>query len=302
VALAIGICIVLLASWNLTEASILRWRIETSEGVITIRQTDVPPGTMLVMDPEFIAEREVTRRISGSQSHIAVANIRLLFSSIFALIGLAGVILLCFFRKKFYQIIPLLIITLAPLILLTLSSQYGELLPRIYLFALPGMAFLGAMLLDVKKRVPIFIICLLLIACCPLHVISRYGNQASDYLSRAQLSGVTFFHDNTAGGYVVGAWPIGLRRDIERYQHESLQGAVWEDSKLVFTEDVLQNLPCYVSISRRDKARQELAKGDIEFFNEIEKTLKTDTGCGFIYHNPDLRLYIYEEPLCGNGL
>jgi len=293
VVLVIMACVIMVACWNFIGArGIVEERVEGGGAY----------WELLVFEPELIVEREVALRVSGSQSHIAVVNIRLLFSSIFALIGLAGVILLCFFRRKFKLVIPLLIIILAPLILLTFSSQYGELLPRIYLFALPGMAFFGAMLLDVKKKIVVFVMCLLLIVCCPLHVISRYGNQASYYLSQAQLSGVTFFHDKTAGGYVVGAWPIGVMRDIERYQQDSIEKTVWEDSRLVFTEDVLQNLPCYVSINRKDKAQQELVKGNIEFINEIEKTLKTDTGCGFIYHNPDLRLYIYEKPLCGNGL
>lgn len=291
--LVVMACVILIACWNLTGA----------RGIVVER---VEGGGaywgLLVFDPGLIVEREVVLRVSGSQSHIAITNIRLLFSSIFALIGLVGVIMLCFFRRKFKLVIPLLIITLAPLILLTFSYQYGELLPRIYFFALPGMAFFGAMLLDVKKKVPVVIVCLLLIACCPLHVISRYGNQAFDYISPAQLSGVTFFHDRAEGGYVAGAWPIGLMRDIESYKQDTLEQAVWEDSRLVFTEDVLRNLPCYVSISRKDKARQELLKGNIEFINEIEQTLKTDTGCGFIYHNPDLGLYIYEKPLCGNGL
>jgi len=122
VVLVIMACVILVACWNLTGArGIVEEKVEGGGAY----------WELLVFEPGLIVEREVALRVSGSQSHIAITNIRLLFSSIFALIGLAGVILLCFFRRNFKLVIPLLIITLAPLILLTLSSLYGEVLPRI---------------------------------------------------------------------------------------------------------------------------------------------------------------------------
>lgn len=329
-ALVVGICIVLLASWNLTEARMLERKIKTSEGFVTIQQTTPPDGavvdtakpsdgivepvsppdkttesirppdetieptmpsrTILVLDPELIAEREITRRMSGSQEHISLVRIRLLFSGIFALIGLAGAILVCVFRRNLKTGVPLFIISLAPLMLLILSSQYGELLPRIYLFTLPGMAYFGAILIDIKSRKLIIILCLLPIILCPLHVISRYGNQEMDYISQPELMGADFFYRTTSSGYVIGSWPMGVMKEIDKYRQISMIGLNWHNVEAFITKQS-KDIPFYVSIGRQDEKRYEFFRGNNYSITEIQEIVINNIHGDSIYKNQDLILY-----------
>jgi len=177
------------------------------------------------------------------------------------------------------------------LILLSLSYQYGELLPRIYLFALPGMAYFGAMLLDIKSRILPIILCLVLVILCPLHVISHYGNQEVDYISQAELSGVNFFHDNVSGGHVLGSWPIGVMKDIDKYTHTNIGGVNWGNIDSLIAWQTKKDMPVYVSISRQDEKRQELFRGNTDYIDEIKDIVSSIKHCDSIYNNPDLVLY-----------
>ena len=212
-ALAVGACLIILMVWNLTGAGgFVQKRLPTSEQTTLIGPT-LPPGEappssetppaeepppkeepprrgMIILDPEVLVEREITGHLSGSESHIDVAKVRILFAGIFVLIGLAGVISALVMRKNLKTTITLLAITIAPLVLVVLSGHYArEILTRLYLFALPGMAYFGAVLLDTKRSAVTTILCLLLIMAIPLHVIASYGNQELDYFSPGHLPG-----------------------------------------------------------------------------------------------------------------
>jgi hypothetical protein len=180
-------------------------------------------------------------------------------------------------------------------VLVTLSGHYDrEILTRLYLFALPGMAYFGASLLNIKKGAVAVILCLLLIIAIPLHVITQYGNQELDYFSPAQLSGMHFFYNETSRGLATGDWTLGKMKNIEQYHYTTLERLEWENGRLVLEEGMEQYLPYYIGISRQNRAWYEWFQGNTQFIDEIEKSLNNAVNCDFIYNNPDLKLYISE--------
>jgi len=254
-----------------------------------------PPRGMIILDPEVLVDREVTGHLSGSESHADIAGIRILFSGIFALIGLAGAILAFVARRDFKTNLSLLAITVIPLVLVTLSGHYArEILTRLYLFTLPGMAYFSVSLLNIKKGAVAIILCLLLIIALPLHVITQYGNQELDYFSPAQLSGMRFFHNETSQGLAIGAWTMGKMKNIEQYRNTSLERLEWENGRLALEERMEQYSPYYIGISRQNRARYGWFQGNPQFIDEIEQSLNNAVNCNFIYNNPDLKLYISE--------
>lgn len=316
-ALVVGACLVILMAWNLTGAgSFIQARLP-QEGEVAIVQPELPPPGeallpgetppgeapsteelprrgMIILDPEVLAEREVISHLSGSQSHADVVKVRILFAGMFVLIGLWGLISALIIRKNFKTTIALLAITVAPIVLVTLSGHYArEILTRIYVFTLPGMAYFGASLFDVKKRAVPVLLCLLLIIAIPLHVIASYGNQELDYFSPGQKAGTDFFHKDTSQGLVFGAWPMGMVKNIEQYHNTDLEWLEWEDGRLVL-KGPFKDLPHYIGISRQNRARYEWFQGNTEFISEIEQRLQSTVNCNFIYNNPDLKLYICE--------
>jgi len=280
-ALVTGACLLFLVTWNLTGAgSFAKTRLPEPREVAVV-QLMPPPKEMLLLNPEVLAEREVTGHLSGSESHADIAGIRILFSGIFALIGLAGAILAFVARRDFKTNLSLLAITVIPLVLVTLSGHYArEILTRLYLFTLPGMAYFGVSLLNIKRGAVAIILCLLLIIAIPLHVITQYGNQELDYLSPAQLSGMRFFHNETSRGLATGDRTLGKMKNIEQYLPISSLGRLeWENGRLVLEEWMEQYLPYYIGISRQDRAYYEWFRGNTQFIDEIEccQSAKWDT-------------------------
>jgi len=156
------------------------------------------------------------------------------------------------------------------------------------------MAYFGSMLLDTKSKIPLLILCLVLIICSPLHVMSRYGNQELDYISPAQLSGMVFFHDRVTEGFVAGTFPIGQMRNLDQYRRFSFEWISLEKGKLVFSNRPL-DWPRYISISRQEKIGSEFQRGDTTFYTNIEGWLYSATNCNSIYANTDINLYTFED-------
>ncbi len=282
--LTAAVCLAILLAWNLTVAwDFMKYRIPFIS------------GGSFIFDLSVITESEVTSHLSGSSSHADVARIKLLHGSLFALIGLAGLISALVKRKDLRTTIFLLAITAIPLTLVVLAGHYGrEILTRIYAFVLPGLAYFGTLLFATSKRVVVTVLCLLFIMAVPLNIIATYGNQELDYFSPGQRAGTFFFHDKSLQGLTFGGMPIGTVKNIERYYRLSLDNLKWDDNQLAVPGRLRQYLPYYISISRQDRAWYEWFMDDTQFIGETEQQLQSAANYNFIYNNPDLKLYIYE--------
>jgi len=251
----------------------------------------------LIFDLSVLTEREVTGHIIGSESHIDIAIVRLIHTGLFALIGLAGFISCLVMRKNLKTTFSLLAITLTTLPLVVLSGFYAmEILTRVYTFALPGLAFFGASLLDIKRKMVAFILSFIFIVSIPLYLIASYGNQEFDYFSPGQQAGLFFFHDMTRQGLVFGAFPIGTFANIEEYHNIGLERLEWKDDRLVVAPRFTKIYSAYyIGINRQNRVHYEWLLGNPDFIRETEQQLQGATNCNFIYYSPDLSLYISEK-------
>jgi len=304
IAFVIAACLILFISWSLTGAKgSMEGRVHSTEGFVTVQQPSTSgeiTKTVLVLDPELIMEREITGHMLGNQAHIVLANIKILFSVTFALIGLAGVIIICLFKRDLRMGITVLVITLAPLILVSLSFHYGnmlrgEILTKLYLYTLPGMAYFGAMALRPKGRMSVLILVLLLIISCPLHVMCEYGNQEADYISAGEVSGMEFFNDKTTKGYVIGAWPMGWMETPDRYRQQQLQTVDWEGEDPFYLTGNYKKLDRYIGISKHDEKQFSWLYGQTSYIDRVKLRLESDTHITSFYRNPYLELYFRDR-------
>ena len=152
-----------------------------------------------------------------------------------------------------------------------------------------------ATLLDVKSRVPLVGLCLLLAVGGPMHVVTHYGNQELDYFPREIVSGLHFFDDKTVGGYVTGAFPVGKTRNVDRYQRIGWEGLEWIDNRLLTDQQTELPTPHYIAIDRRHRAKHEFFYGDTDFIKHTEAALRRASSYAFIYDNACFQLYINDN-------
>lgn len=285
-ALVVALCFVLLVGWNLAGAG---GYVKPIVGNIA---TSGATGefSALILGPEAVTEAQITSRLIGSESHIAVAKSRVLFSAIFALIGLLGAIWVCLVKRDFKIGVLVLAVALAPLILVPLQplTYSGELLQRLYLLGLAPMAYFGASLLDIRKRAVILILCFILIIAVPLHIISYYGNQALDYYSPSQAAGVNFFRDKTGECYVTEAYSTGAMCEPLRHHFIPLR----KEGDILAPEEFGNDLPHYVGISRQARGYYSFIETAPRFLEKIERVLSGSGDYNFVYNSSGLQLYV----------
>ena len=272
-------------------------RVENQDSTIEAPIPEIPerkePSGTFTINPQTIVKTEIIGHLRGSESHIAVVKARILHSSIFALIGIAGAIYALIIRRK-YEAVPILALALTPLLFLPISGHYGEeLLQRVYMFSLPFMACFSALLLDVRGKLPWLILCLLLIFATPLKVMNGYGNQPMDYFPEAQVVGLKFFDNNTTHGYVTGASPLGNTSNLLQYRLLSYSQLLWQEDKMF--SQAGGELPHYVAISNRDRARYGWFLGDDKYIGKIEQLLNNAVNCSLVYRNPIFILYVSDN-------
>jgi len=261
----------------------------------TPQEPGQPSGTMLTFGPVDVVESEINLRVSGSESHIAVAKSRILFSAIFVIIGLVGFALSRKARDALGNDIAALAIVAAALFLFVPMIAYvyqGGLLPRVYWFALPPMAYFGAKWF--KNRIATLVLCFLLLVGFPLHVIAHYGNAGLDYFPQGQVSAAYFFHDKTTGGIVAVAPLSGRVKNIEHYR-SLFYNVFLVGGEVVVPEPGRGQVPWYISINQQQRAKFQLLDGSTQLIDQVEEQLDNSTSYNLFYNNPDVKLYVGES-------
>ena len=113
----------------------------------------------------------------------------------------------------------------APFLLLGLQSYGGEMLLRIYLYALPAVIFFGAALFyptpatgtSWRNTAALGLACAVLLSCC---MVSRYGNEAMDVIRPQDVQAVRYLYQISEPGATLVAlsWDVPWQyKDIEKY-------------------------------------------------------------------------------------
>jgi len=170
-------------------------------------------------------------RLGGSSGHEVVVYIRTIMTV--ALWVLAGVG--CLRRiGRGHRDFSFALLALAPFPLIAAQSYGGEMLLRVYLFALPFMAFFVATIayphegVGSSWRTTATILTISLLAMGAFFV-NRYGNERQDYFTPAEVQAATFLYDTAPkdslilAGTVKAPWKF---RDYEYHKHIALSDRV----------------------------------------------------------------------------
>lgn len=226
-----------------------------------------------------------TLLLAGTKNHQIVCVLRIILSSIFALIGVFGVIYSVKVSKRFKELLPYICIAVSPLLLLLLGGYYASsIIERVYLYCLPGMAYFGARVLVVyKRRIIAVLLVVILIITIPLHIVSTYGNQAIDYLSDNCIKGIEYtmqmFRQDVESGKrgsppVLDAFPLSGRNTIE---------------KILNSND--KCIGMYIWLTSRDREWCERILGDVDVYYKCLSIMTVHPVYQLVYSNPDFRLY-----------
>jgi len=251
------------------------------------------PGRTIIFIPAVLVEGQIGAYLAGSESHSAVSKVRLLFSMMFAIIGLSGVVVSCRDKKERSIALFVLVMALAPLILIFVPYG-GRMVLKLYFVSLIPMAYFGARLWETRKKAVVVGLCLFLIVSGPLHIVAHYGNQEYDYISSDQMEGLEYFHNNTSGGYVIGLEQPWLMRNLEKYHSLPFHSLRWNEGeiKVSMSRGVK---PTYLIITRQDRVFYEFLVNAPQFVGEVEELLVNTRNCELVYDNPDFRYYLIES-------
>jgi hypothetical protein len=169
----------------------------------------------------------VVDRVGGSEGHTLVVRARLIFTGLLWLAALAGAIIRLRGGLRTWS---LAILALAPFMLPFLQPYGGEIVLRVYLFALPAVAVLVAsLILAVAGSAPRRAGAVVLIVSVGLmgaFLLTRHGNDRVWLFSRDEATIVDRVYDIAAPGSVLAAPSTALPWQHRRYaelEHVSLE-------------------------------------------------------------------------------
>jgi len=242
---------------------------------------------------QMVTEQTMATTEVGNPSHDAVAQIRIITALLFGAIAAAGGLLSWKQRHDAHTDITIAAIAVGcGFFVVVLGTVYGTtLFQRFLLFLMPAIAYFAVKLLH--SRITAVLLGLFMLVALPLSFIGMYGNQATDYIPPACLTGANFFQDNTDHGFVTGAMPIGRMKYQEAYYFKTYdEGLQWQDDRLV---SLGGSLPHYICIGSIERAKYAFLYDKPDFVDEVQSKLEASTNCNAVYANPDMTLYLDES-------
>jgi hypothetical protein len=247
----------------------------------------------------------MTDRMSGSRGHEIVVYLRTGMTVAFWATAALGVLFrLVSGRRDF----TFGLLAAAPFPLIVAQSYGGEMLLRVYLFALPFMAFFASAVFfrraDAGRSwyttIAIISVCAVAL---PLFMVTRYGNERQDYFSQAEVAASDFLYDIAPDGSLILAGTVKAPwkdQEYELHKHRTITDEVEWDPALADkpgTEQIrdLMEDPryseAYLFITRSQIANDQLF-GLLPIPLESLETILADSGeYEVIYQNDDARIY-----------
>jgi hypothetical protein len=218
-------------------------------------------------------ETNVGGRIVGSPAHALIVQMRIAASAAILLLAMAGFVQQ---RHAWRRTTPLIVLAAAPFILPILQPYGGEMLLRVFLFALPGVAFLAAHVALPSQptgrrwRLSTGVA----IVTCPLLVtfqFTRYGNERLDSFTRGDVRAVQALYRVAPRGSVLfaGSYNLPWRyRNYADYDYRAITGlAAWRRNPnatgtvLAAIRASARGRPAYVIFTRSTTIASELLEG-----------------------------------------
>lgn len=245
----------------------------------------------------------VTGRLQGSPEHILIIYLRMLMTlAIWGLAVLGGLRRLI----KGYRDVAFALLAAAPFPLLALQAYGGEMVLRIYLFALPFMVFGAAVLflptpiVRVSGRT-LIVICLTSVGLLVGFLFSRYGNERMDYMSSYDVEAVQHLYQIAEPGAALVSVASNLPwryQGVEKYEYLPLT-----DEVLIGDLERLMEIlsdprypGAYLILTRSQKAYAELFKGvQPGEWERFEASLAHVPNLKLIFANEDAKIFAFER-------
>lgn len=240
----------------------------------------------------------LTDRFRGSPGHVAVLVVRSMSSM--ALWSLAGVGSMRQFMARRTDL-TWAVLAGAPFTLLVLQPYGGEMLLRVYLFALPFMSLLAAMAI-LGPRNPsmrrglaaVFAASILFLA---TFLVSRYGNERMDMITPAEATGMTTLYEIAPVDSQLVALTDNVfwrYRDYELYHYAVVTDEVLnlDVPAIVNTMRARPDTAGYLIVSRAQLAALQLSYSvPPEHVKELTTELKQSPGVRVAFQNSDIAIY-----------
>ena len=245
----------------------------------------------------------VTSRVTGSQGHVLITELCLIMTALFWLLAFLGGV-----RRLFqgYRDLTAILLAAAPFPLLIAQSYGGEMLFRIYMIALPFMAFFVATLFyERASRLPTRWLTVGLIVLnvvfLGLFLFTRYGNERNDYVSTQEVAAVrTLYSIAPRGSILIRGWEGGPWefQNIEKYDSYSLDDSILtvdivDNEYEALNDYVKQRNPpaAYMIFMRTTQASFAATSGlPPDRLRQFEHELLASGDCKLIFKNKDAEI------------
>lgn len=247
---------------------------------------------------DAVATASVSERISGSAEHQAVVWLRLAFSLGVWLLAAIGVL-----RRLRTGRLDLTAILLAgvPFLALGLQSYGGEILLRVYLFALPFVAFLAAAAFRPRRgpwhSLGVTSLAAVAVALAILLPIARYGNERADAFTHDELAATEELYAVAEPGSTIVTVnhnaPIGYR-GLEQYRYTRVHDQVLDGDggAVIDALHAADSDVAYLFLSRGQLAYESLFyELDADTWDAVFAEVAAHPGLQLVHDSPDARIY-----------
>jgi hypothetical protein len=289
------IMVVLLAAWlSFMTTGYLAGNLSTIAGAVGSVSKNVGTG--------------VAGRLGGSVQHEFIVNIRLLATGAIWLLAAIGLLR----RARAGRLeSALVVVGIAPLFLPVFQSYGGEVFLRVYLFALPAVAFFIAALAFPSAsagRTWPSVAAIAVVGCglLGLFQFTRYGNERLDAFTKGDAATVQAFYRIAPRNSTVYAGTFNLPwryRDYSAYNYHLITDLdAWTSSArpnpvslVTQLRDALGSTGGYVIITRSTKIKAALLDGKPYALGAVARILRSLPTVRDLYRNQDGDLF-YVEP------
>jgi hypothetical protein len=250
---------------------------------------------------EAAVDENITGRLVGSPGHLFIVRLRLVMTMV--LWGFAGLGILLRIRKGIWDI-NLLLITIAPFLLVGLQLYGGEMLLRVYLFALPPMAFFAASIFFPEKRekfnwkMPVILTLASLVLLLGF-LFARYGNEKFDQFTHQEVAAVQALYEMAEPKDLLVApsphYPIKFEEYADHPQlfvaNEVIEGDIGKLGEAIRARDYRGGF--FIITTSQINYFKINYNFNPEIWVELEKNLEDSDRFQLVYKNDDARIYHY---------
>lgn len=246
----------------------------------------------------------LTSRLQGSPDHVRVIQLRVASTLFVWGLAVVGVI------RRLLQgrwDVTAVALALAPFPLFLVQAYGGEMLLRIYLFALPFVAFLSACAVlpragddDRPSFATIGIVSVLGIALMGGLMVTRYGNERLEYFSSDEVAAVAELYRVAPPGSLLVALTANVpwkSVNYEQYRYRpSGDDSIFGDLEQVLIDMSLHDGDVFLILSRSQQAHVEMIQGARPGAWEAFRDALLGSGLfRIIYQNPDATIARFTE-------